>query len=134
MSITMPVRSAPSESRRPQEKKLRKDILILAQFVQCRCRARHCGREAVPVAAKGTTLSPWISDLNLNLCSECRSLFLHGAAKRVLCPYDPKPRCKKCPTPCYRPGYRETVRAVMRDSGLRMILRGRVDLLYKYFF
>lgn len=129
----MPVHATQSQARHLQETQTRKDILILAQLVQIYCRSHHGDREAHAVTAGGT-LVPWMDRQDLHLCSKCGSLFLHGAAKRVFCPYDPKPRCKKCPTPCYRPGYREAMRTVMRYSGSRMILRGRIDLLYKYLF
>jgi hypothetical protein len=35
---------------------------------------------------------------------------------------------------CYQPGHREKVRAIMRFSGPYLIRRGRLDLLWHYFF
>jgi hypothetical protein len=133
MSIPTPSIASTSRTEDSRNRAISKDILILGQFVRLYCQTRHAGCETLPVTVKGT-LAPWINGLDLKLCSECRGLFLHGAAKRVLCPYAPKPRCKKCPTPCYRPGHREAMRAVMRDSGRRMILHGRLDLIHKYLF
>jgi hypothetical protein len=68
------------------------------------------------------------------LCRECTRLLQHGTAKLLLCPYDPKPMCKKCPTHCYAPFYRERVREVMKFSGMHMMKRGRLDMLFHYFF
>ena len=42
--------------------------------------------------------------------------------------------CKHCHVHCYRPGHREKVREIMRFSGRHLILRGRLDLLWHYFF
>ena len=125
--------TAPSRTLRLKDKAIRRDVAVLARFVQLYCRDLHADREREPVAAAGV-LAPFVEGLDLRLCAACRGLFLHGAARRVICPYDPKPRCKKCATPCYRAGHREAMRQVMRHSGRRMIQRGRLDLLYKYYF
>lgn len=53
---------------------------------------------------------------------------------RLRCPLDLKPVCKHCPVPCYRPGYREQAREIMRFSGKYLMRRGRLDLLRHYFF
>jgi hypothetical protein len=68
----------------------------------------------------------------LKLCPECQRLLSHGIVKLVLCPYDPKPACKKCPTPCYSPSYRRRIRQVMRFSGMYLIRRSRLDLIFQY--
>ena len=127
------VSPTPSRTLRLKDKAIRRDIAVLARFVRFYCRDLHSDRDLAAVTAMGM-LAPYVGGLSLKLCAGCRGMFLHGAAKRALCPYDPKPRCKKCAAPCYRAGHREAMRAVMRHSGRRMILRGRLDLLYKYLF
>ena len=74
----------------------------------------------------------WLARVDLLLCEDCRKLLNHGIAKLLLCPYDPKPMCKKCETHCYAPGYREKVREVMKFSGMYLIKHGRVDLMVHY--
>ncbi|NOR49648.1 MAG: hypothetical protein GQ530_01275, partial [Desulfuromonadales bacterium] len=39
-----------------------------------------------------------------------------------------------CPVHCYAPEQREKVREIMRFSGQYLIKRGRLDLLWHYFF
>jgi hypothetical protein len=117
---------------RPLDRKAARDIRTLVLFIRVYCRARHGNRPTRRVPGRGV-LAPYVTPLEADLCDECGGTLLHGAAKRVLCPYDPKPRCKHCPTPCYAPGHREKVREIMRYSGMRLLLRGRVDLLFKYF-
>jgi len=46
---------------------------------------------------------------------------------------DPKPACKACPAHCYKPEMRARIRGVMRHSGMRAVLRGRLDWLFRYF-
>ena len=64
------------------------------------------------------------------LCPACRKLLAHAFVQRSHCPLDPKPACKKCPTHCYAPKYRAQIREVMKYSGRRLGLRGRLDYLF----
>jgi len=108
----------------------RKDILVLANFVNIYCCENH--KESVKQAFHIADENLQIRLRGLNLCSDCSRLLEHGIAKLSLCPYDPRPSCRKCATHCYAPGYREKVRAVMRFSGMYLIKRGRLDLLLHY--
>ena len=109
-----------------------RDIRVLADFISVFCREKHQDetKEAFPVKEARLRLL----NHNLRLCRDCSRLLNHGMAKLLQCPYDPKPMCKKCPTHCYAPGYREKVREVMRFSGLYLIKHGRLDLMTHYFW
>lgn len=120
-------------SRSGAEKKIRKDVGTLARFIQIFCASNRSDRVKSLVQVKGKT-GEFLRDITVNLCADCTKLLLHGAGKRITCPLDPKPKCKRCPTYCYRDGYRERIREVMRFSGAHLIRRGRVDLAIKYFF
>ncbi len=114
------------------DRKKGRDIRVLARFVQIYCRENHRGAEKRPLPVDGTGLGEVLGEVP-ELCPGCLRLLQHGIAKRLQCPYDPKPMCKKCPTPCYAPGYRERMRQVMRFSGLYLIRHGRLDLMLHYF-
>lgn len=110
----------------------RKDLKVLALFTAAYCRAKHSGAKSPLHAAE-----PELQELGLerfHLCSECREFLDYAFARRIKCPLDPKPTCKHCHVHCYRPGHREKVREIMRFSGRHLILRGRLDLLWHYFF
>ena len=111
-----------------------KDIRILGNFISVFCQENHRERTKGIFSAKDTGLQEALGNKELVLCEDCRKLLSHGTTKLLLCPYDPKPMCKKCPTHCYAPGYRERIRQVMRFSGWYMIQHGRVDLLLHYLF
>ena len=81
---------------------------------------------------KDERLQQVLADKELELCEDCRKLLSHGIAKLLLCPYDPKPMCKKCEPHCYAPGYREKVQEVMKFSGRYLIKHGRVDIMFHY--
>jgi Mg-chelatase subunit ChlI len=100
------------------EKKLRKqetDIKVLEAFIGTYCRGKHG-------TAKGC------------LCQECSELLTYAVLKRRKCPLDPKPACKHCPIHCYSKERRALIREVMGFAGRRLMLRGRLDLVWHYFF
>jgi hypothetical protein len=105
---------------------------VLANFVYISCRENHRAevRDTFPI--KDDRLRQSLGDKDLVLCPDCAKLLNHGIAKLLLCPYDPKPVCKKCETHCYAPSYRERIREVMRFSGIYLIKHGRIDLILHY--
>ncbi len=111
-----------------------KDIKVLSGFVSIYCRENHRTAEKSAFPVKDERLRKVLEKEKLVLCPECSKLLHHGIAKLMLCPWDPKPMCKKCETHCYAPGYREKIREVMRFSGTYLIKHGRLDLLIHYKF
>lgn len=114
------------------DKKQLSDLKVLVKFIGVYCTAHH--RQEVRNAPE---LPP---DLGrqfrkpVHLCPECTSLVNHSVLKRLKCPLDPKPTCKKCHIHCYSSEYRSKVREIMAYSGRRLMLRGRLDYLWHYFF
>ena len=111
-----------------------KDLHVLCDFVAVYCRENHKAAKRDLFTFKDEQLNKAVSDRKLVLCQDCGKLLNHGMAKLMMCPLDPKPMCKKCPTHCYAPGYREKMREVMRFSGMYLIKHGRLDLLFHYLF
>ena len=68
------------------------------------------------------------------LCADCRDFLHYAFARRLGCPLEVKPACKHCHVHCFKPVYRQKVRDIMRFSGQYLIRRGRLDLLWRYFF
>jgi hypothetical protein len=108
-----------------------KDIETLARFISIYCEQKHRDQEKSPIMASGK-VGDYINHLGLHLCTDCRKLLLHAASKRIICPYNPKPSCKKCKTHCYGKGYRDQIREIMRFSGMFLIKRGKLGLIRKY--
>ncbi len=98
-----------------------KDIKVLEQFIQVYCDTKH--NEAEKSEKDG-----------LNLCPECHETMDYSRTRRELCPLDPKPACKNCEIHCYKPDQRQKIREIMRHSGMHLIKRGRIDMLFHYFF
>ena len=111
-----------------------KDIRVLGNFISIFCRENHRGATRGIFPIKDARLGGSLGKKELMLCPDCQKLLSHGIAKLLLCPYEPKPMCKKCQAHCYAPGYREKIRQVMRFSGLYLVKHGRLDLMIHYFF
>lgn len=110
----------------------RKDLILLAAFINCFCEAHHDDRTEYHAAQ--AVADEVLGNRRPTVCAACAGLINHAFAMRLSCPMDPKPACKKCSCSCYAASYKEKIREVMRFSGWRMIRRGRVDYLWHYFF
>lgn len=93
--------------------KNQKDQHILEEFVHIHCVRQHTTSEG-------------------ELCADCQDLLSYAIQRLQQCPLDPKPACKYCEIHCYKPVHREKIREVMRYSGKRLILHGRLDLFWHY--
>lgn len=92
-----------------------KNRKVLEAFIQVYCCKKHGSKKG-------------------DLCDECNDLYEYACGRVKRCPYDPKPKCKQCPTHCYKPEYRTKIKEVMRFSGMYFVKRGRIDWLIFYFF
>ena len=117
---------------RPDES-IQRDVDILGEFLFVYCFEKHSGEKSSLSKGTGGLVGRYLARNSSEYCGECRRLLLHAVSKRLLCPYHPKPSCKKCPTHCYGQGYREKIREVMRFAGRKLIMRGRFGLIKKYF-
>ena len=78
-----------------------KDVKVLRDFISVFCRENHREEAKDTFIIQDTRLNDSLGSKDLLLCQDCRKLLNHGIAKLLLCPYDPKPMCKKCETHCY---------------------------------
>lgn len=119
---------APAEPTRQELK----DLKVLGLFTAVYCRRHHGGDKSALCA--GDLEAGRLGLVKYRYCAECQEFLAYAIARRLRCPLQPKPTCKACPVHCYRPGHRERVREIMRFAGPYLIKRGRLDLLWHYFF
>jgi hypothetical protein len=112
---------------------LAKDLKTLALFISLYCRYRHADLPKRPAEMKTHDVAA-IAGRPIELCPECMKLLAHAFTKRSHCPMQPKPQCKHCPSHCYHPTYRAQIREVMRFSGKKLLLGGRLDYLFHLLF
>jgi len=115
------------------DRELRKDLKTLALFIRLYCHYRHGERPKTAMSLRTHDVEA-IAGRPVPLCAECSKLLAHAFVKRSHCPMDPKPACKHCPNHCYHPTYRAKIREVMRYSGKKMLLAGRLDYLFHLMF
>ena len=126
-----PIRFSPySEPMAHYTGKQLKDLRILVTFIRIYCAARHNGQNA---AALPEELVGQFKK-GIALCPACRALLDHALLKRRNCPLEPKPSCRHCHIHCYSTEYRAKIREIMAFSGRKMILRGRLDYLWHYYY
>ena len=116
-----------------RDKALRKDLKTLATFIHIYCRYKHESSAKSPVNLKTHDVTA-IAGRPIPVCEDCARLLAHAFTKRTHCPMEPKPACKHCPNHCYHPTYRAQIREVMKYSGKKLLLSGRLDYLFHLLF
>jgi len=109
-------------------REMKKDIRLIGKFVEVYCSGKHPEMEK----------SPLMLPENLGrrrICSECASFMNYAVERRLKCPLEAeKPSCKKCRIHCYAGEQRAKVKEIMAYSGRRLMMRGRVDYVWHYYF
>ena len=109
-----------------------KDLKVLLQFTSVYCRVKHSAATRVVCTAEAELLRLPLG--SYPVCNECEAFLLYAFERRLRCLLEDKPACKHCPVHCYKPEHREKVKEIMKFSGQHLIKRGRLDLLWHYFF
>jgi hypothetical protein len=105
-----------------------KDISLIGKFVEVYCAGKHGGVEKHPY------LLPEDRG-ERRMCAECSAFMAYAVARRVHCPLEAeKPSCKHCRTHCYAKPQLAKVKEIMAYSGRKLMLRGRLDYIWHYFF
>lgn len=58
--------------------------------------------------------------VELELCDECRELINYSIERLQGCPHEIKPRCRKCPNPCYEKTQWKQLARLMKYSGIQL--------------
>jgi hypothetical protein len=106
----------------------KKDIRLIGKFVEVYCAGKQHAAEHTQVV-----LPAGLGERSL--CPECAAFLQYAVRKRLNCPLEAeKPTCKHCRIHCYDKTHREKVREIMSYSGRKLMMRGRLDYLWHYFF
>jgi Nitrous oxide-stimulated promoter len=109
-------------------KQQKKDISLIGKFVEVYCDGKHRDAERTSVA-----LPAGLGERNL--CPECASFLGYAIIRRLKCPLEAeKPSCKHCRTHCYAKPQLAKVKEIMAYSGRKLMLCGRLDYIWHYFF
>jgi hypothetical protein len=106
----------------------KKDIKLLGKFIEVYCNGRHGTIERTPFSLPDSLG-------NRLLCTECTTFMQYATRRRINCPLEAeKPTCKHCRTHCYAKPQLEKVKEIMAYSGKKLMMRGRLDYIWHYFF
>jgi len=109
-------------------KQQKKDIVLIGKFVEVYCNGKHDGSE------KQAFMLPEGLGAR-HMCAGCADFMTYAISKRLKCPLEAeKPSCKKCRIHCYGKAEREKIREIMAYSGRRLMMRGRLDYIWHYYF
>lgn len=104
------------------------DIRLIGKFVEVYCAGKHGSSERSFFVLPGGLGQR-------KFCCECAAFMEYAVSKRIKCPLEAeKPSCKHCRIHCYAGEQREKVREIMGYSGRRLMMRGRLDYVWQYFF
>lgn len=86
------------DMKREKEKK------VIGTMIEIYCKGNHNSRD--------------------DLCEECKSVYEYSQLRIDKCPFmESKTFCSNCKVHCYKKEYQEKIKAVMRYSGSRMLLK-----------
>ena len=85
--------------------KFNSELAILKKFFQIYCQGKQHNLK---------------QQNKFKLCDECFELLEYSIRRLEQCPYDIKPRCRTCATPCYESYQWKKVSKIMRYSGMNL--------------
>ena len=100
-----------------KEEKFKSEIEILKKFFVIYCENKHQYQIQKNYSINYKSL---ILNFDISLCNECHNLLNYAITKLTECPHDPKPRCRKCPNPCYEKDKYKQMAKIMRFSGMKL--------------
>lgn len=97
--------------------KFEHEIKTLKKFFELYCHSKHNNQTS---NIRNIQYNNKTYNLSNKLCDECNELILYSYNKLSLCPHNPKPMCRKCPSPCYNKTQWKAVAKLMRYSGMKL--------------
>ena len=103
----------------------------LKSFFEVYCQNKHNHQEIKIVELNYKNKN---YNLELDLCKVCHDSISYSFDRLQNCPYDIKPRCRTCKTPCYEKSRWKNIAKVMMYSALKLSLskiKRRVGKIFK---
>lgn len=111
-------------------KKYEIEINTLKNFYEIYCKGKHDYREdkKYNLEYKNEKFT-----LELHICKECQENIEYSFDRLQTCPHEIKPRCRRCPNPCYEKDRWKHTAKVMKYSGVRLGLINAKQSIKKLF-
>ena len=95
------------------------EIKTLKTFLELYCKDKHEHQEVKNITLNYNSNS---FTLKLCLCGNCLKDINYSFMKLQNCPHEIKPRCRKCPTPCYEKQEWKNIARIMKYSAIKLSL------------
>ena len=109
--------------------KFKNEVDTLLKFFPIYCKDKHKDQylEKYEAIYKNKTIN-----FEATLCENCHMLLNYAIQRLQECPNDPKPRCRKCPNPCYEKDKFKQMAKMMRYSGMKLGLTKAAKKLKRF--
>lgn len=108
------------------QEKFQTELKTLEKFFSIYCQEKHQNQYQHTLTLLYKEKQTLVT---LDLCKECHELIGYSLQKLQECPHEIKPRCRKCPNPCYEKQQWKALAKLMRYSGMQLGI-----LKIKHFF
>lgn len=111
--------------------KFETEITTLKKFFEVYCKGKH---EHQTHRNKELIYKNKTFKIELDLCEECLKDIKYSFNRLLECPHEEKPRCRKCPNPCYDKIQWKKTAKVMKYSGIKLGLssiKRKMDKIFK---
>lgn len=110
--------------------KFKNEVATLKKFFEIYCKNKHKNQQdkIIILNYKNEHIT-----IQLKLCEECFNTINYSFDRLLECPHEEKPRCRKCPNPCYEKKQWKEVAKTMRYSGLYLGL-SRINKTFRFNF
>ena len=99
--------------------KFETEINTLKNFYELYCKDNHTNQESIAITL---AYKEKLFLIELNLCENCQKAIDYSFVKLQNCPHEIKPRCRRCPNPCYdKENWKETAK-VMKYAAIKLSL------------
>lgn len=109
------------------QEKFQSEVNTLESFFTKYCHDKHENQKCKIYKFEYKNLS---FETSITLCDECHKLVSYSFERLKECPHEIKPRCRKCPNPCYEKTKWKSLAKLMRYSGIRL---GFINKIKKIF-
>jgi len=99
--------------------KFESEIETLKKFYELFCIDKHTNQQKNIINIE---YKDKVFELELFLCNECFNAINYSFERLQNCPHEIKPRCRKCPNPCYEKQRWKNIAKVMRYSAIKLSL------------
>ena len=110
------------------EEKFQTEIQTLEKFITRFCQDKH---EEQFEKTYNLGYKESYHHFTLDLCKDCHNLIFYSFQRLEECPHEIKPRCRRCPNPCYEKAKWKQLAKIMRYSNIKFGIEKIINLVTK---